>query len=393
MIPPSAASLDRNVALVASRERTAGHARRAISGLSALAAALSLSACGHHAKAPPPPVTVDVITVQPQTVAADTELSGRTVAYRIAEVRPQVSGLLQHRLFVEGSDVRQGQQLYQIDPSTYQAAYDKAVANLEAAKAKAQRYEQLVGASVVSKQDRDDAVSAWHQAQADVEATHIDLVRTRMEAPISGRIGRSLATEGALVTADQAATLSTVTQLDPIFVDVQQASDALLALRRNVTDKNLSADSKTTIPVRLILEDGKPYAETGRLAFSEVNVDQGTGMTTLRAVFPNPKHLLLPGMYVRAHINAGDQHDAYLVPQDDVQRDIHADPYVLTVAQDGTVKQVAVKIGGQNGASWIITSGLNPGDRVLASGFQQVEPGKPVKIGHVAQGPAAVEIR
>lgn len=341
---------------------------------------LLLGACGQKEEAAAPgPEEVGTVQVYPQQLSQDFEISGRTVAIRTAEVRPQVTGLLQKRLFTEGRDVRAGQTLYEIDPATYKAAYDRAVANLQSTRAKAQRFGDLVNDSVVSKQQRDDAVAAWRQAEAEVEAAGVDLGRTKIRAPIAGRIGRSITTEGALVTANQPAALSTITQLDPIFVDIQESSDAMLALRRGMGPGDLSADSKKKLGVALTLEDGKPYGLEGKLSFAEVNVDQGTGMTTLRAIFPNPNHLLLPGMYVRARLTHPIEGQAYLVRQDLVMRNIHADPYVLVVGADNVVHEKLIRLGGQKGDAWVVTSGLNPGDRLVASGIQRVHEGSKVK--------------
>ncbi len=353
----------------------------------ALGVSMLLGGCGGApAPAPKAPPHVDVIVMQPGDVERDMVFSGRTSAYRIAEIRPQVSGILQRRQFEEGTDVVKGQTLYQVDPSTYQAVYDRAVATAASTGALARRYQALVSDSVVSKQQRDDAVAAWRQAQADVQSARINLQRARVYAPISGRIGRSLTTEGALVTADQATALTTVTQLDPIFVDIQQSSDALLRLRRSLTDKNLTAGKGGNIPVELTLEDGKPYEIKGRLAFSEVSVDPGTGMTTLRAIFPNPQHLLLPGMYVRARVRTAPAKASYLVPQNCVERDIHADPFVYVVDAQGQARQVKVTIDGTQGNAWVVTGGLHPGDRVISNGLEAVNSGARVTIDKSVNG-------
>lgn len=372
----------------ARRSRTRGAACGA-----ALALILTLGACAGEPEAKAPePARVDVMVMQPRDLPRDMDFSGRTRAYRVAEIRPQVNGILQRRFFTEGVDVAKGQTLYQIDPSVYQATYNRAVANLASARNLARRYEDLVADKVVSRQQRDDAVAAWHQAEAEVQAAHIDLQRTHLSSPITGRIGRSLTTEGALVSADQAVALTTVTQLDPIFVDIQQSSDELLRLRRHLTDKNLTAGSGANIPVELTLEDGKPYEIKGKLSFSEVNVDPGTGMTTLRAIFPNPEHLLLPGMYVRAKVRASVAHSAFLVPQNAVSRDIHADPFVYVVAKDGSAKEARVTLDGSSGNSWIVTQGLHAGDRVITNGLEAVRPGAQVAVEEVSGGAAAKRV-
>jgi membrane fusion protein, multidrug efflux system len=259
-----------------------------------------ISACTHHAPPPaPPPPKVTVVTVQAQAVPITTELPGRISAYRGADVRPQVSGIILKRLFVEGGDVKAGQQLYQIDPAPYQAAYESAVAAAASAKSLAERYKPLAEANAVSKQDYDNAVASNLQAKANVETARINLIYTKVLAPISGRIGRTLVTEGQLVTANQSAALASVQQLDPVYVDVTQPSTTLLRLRREAEAGLLKQNEQGKTQVRLKLEDGTDYGKTGTLEFSEVTVDQGTGSVTLRALMPNPDRLLLPGMFVR----------------------------------------------------------------------------------------------
>ena len=368
--------------------------------LAGTALVFSLTSC-KQAAAPstPPPADVSIISVQPRTVDALATVPGRTVAYLLADIRPQVSGVLLKRTFEEGTDVKAGQQLYQIDPGPYQAAYDKAQATLlhdqaalVYARAHAARWGALTRDAWTSKEDNDSAVSAADEAaatvkvdQATLDAAAIDLNDTKMLSPISGRISRSMVTEGALVTANQAAALATVTQLDPIYVDVTQSSADLLPLRRQLQDKNLSANSGLSIPVDLTLEDGRPYGLQGKLSFSEVNVDQGTGTTTLRAIFPNPNHLLLPGMFVRATLHEGAHKNAYLVPQNAVQRNIHADPYLYVVNQKDDVEERLIQIDGSQGNDWVITKGLNPGDRVITDGLQRVTPGAHVHATEAAR--------
>jgi membrane fusion protein (multidrug efflux system) len=349
----------------------------------------SLTSCKAAKSSTPPPAEVSVIRVQPQTVDALATVPGRTVAFRVAEIRPQVSGVLLKRMFEEGTEVAEGQQLYQIDPAPYQAAYDKAQgtllhdqAALVYARAHAARWGTLTHDAWASKEDNDQAVSAAGEAEADVkvdqatvEAAAINLNYTKMASPISGRISRSAVTEGALVTANQATVLATVRQLDPIYVDVTQSSADLLPLRRRLQDKNLSANSGLSIPVDLTLEDGRSYGLAGKLSFSEVNVDEGTGTTTLRAIFPNPNRLLLPGMYVRATLHEGTHENAYLVAQGAVQRNIHADPYLYVVNQKDEVEERLIQIDGSQGNDWVVVKGLNPGDRIITVGLQQVTPG------------------
>jgi membrane fusion protein (multidrug efflux system) len=289
------------------------------------------------------------VTIHPQKAEIVTELPGRTTAYRVAEVRPQVTGILLKRLFIEGSEVKAGQQLYQIDPATYQAAVDsaqaavaKAEAAAQVAKLLAERRNKLVASSVISRQDYDDAYASYQQSLADVASAQavlqnarIDLVYTKVLSPISGRIGRSVVTEGALVTANQATALATVQQLDPIYVDVTQSSTQLLRLQRELADGRLTNADAQTATARLRLEDGTEYPEAGRLQFSEVTVDQGTGSVTLRAEFPNPRRQLLPGMFVRALIKEGDSSSALLVPQKGVTRNLKGEPIAMVVSEQG----------------------------------------------------------
>ncbi|MGA2539764.1 MAG: efflux RND transporter periplasmic adaptor subunit, partial [Terracidiphilus sp.] len=265
-----------------------------------------LAGCGHKPPPPaPPPPKVSVVTVQSQAVPITTELPGRVNGYRTADVRPQVNGIILKRLFVEGRDVKAGQQLYQIDPAPYQASYDSAVAGLASARALADRYKPLTEANAVSKQDYDNAVASHLQAKAGVETARINLIYTRVLSPITGRIGRSLITEGALVTANQATVLATVQQLDPVYVDVTQPSTTLLRLEREAAAGLLKQNEAGKAQVQVRLEDGSDYAHPGTLEFSEVTVDQGTGSVTLRALLPNPERLLLPGMFVREEIQEG----------------------------------------------------------------------------------------
>jgi membrane fusion protein (multidrug efflux system) len=348
-----------------------------------------LTSCKQAAKPSTPPPDVSVISVQPRTVDALATVPGRTVAYRMAEVRPQVSGVLLKRMFEEGTDVTEGQQLYQIDPAPYQAAYDKAEgtllhdqAALVYARAHAWRWATLAHDTWVSQEANDQAIAAAGEAAANVkldqaalEAAGINLNYTKMLSPISGRISRSFVTEGALMTANQATAVARVTQLDPIYVDITQSSADLLPLRRQLQNKNLSANSGMSIPVDLTLEDGRPYALQGKLSFSEVTVNEGTGTTMLRAIFPNPNHLLLPGMYVRETLHEGTHENAYLVPQSAVQRDMHADPYLYIVNQRDEVEERLIQIDGSQGNDWVVVKGLNPGERIITDGLQRVTPG------------------
>lgn len=341
----------------------------------------------------PPPQEVEVVTLAPRAVNIHTSLPGRADAYEIAQVRPQVSGVLQKRLFVEGSDVTVGQPLYQIDPSLYQAAYDGARAQLAqaqaaaaTAQAKLKRYTPLAAAHAVSQQDYDDALAAEKeakaqiaQAQAQVETASVNLGYTRMNAPISGRIGRSLITVGALVAANQTNNVAIVTRLDPIYVDVNLPATTLLRLRRELASGRLKREGDNATDVTLTLEDGTTYDHTGRMELTEVNVDPATGTVVVRAVMPNPDKLLLPGMYLHAELQEGTEPNALLVPQEGVSRNSHGDPQVLLVNADNKVELRAVQTQTAIGADWLVTQGLKPGDRVIVSGVQKVHPGDTVR--------------
>ncbi|MCE4540382.1 efflux RND transporter periplasmic adaptor subunit [Pelomonas sp. P7] len=361
-----------------------------------LTAAAVLTACGPaDAQGGPPaqgPAPVGVVKLQPQRVDLNAELAGRTVATQVAEVRPQVTGLVKARAFTEGSEVKAGQLLYQIDPASYQAALDsakatlaKAEANATTARLKAGRYVELAGIDAVSKQLSDDAQAALKQAQADVEAARaavrtaqIDLDRTRVTAPVAGRIGRSAVTPGALVTANQATALATVQQLDPIYVDVTQTSAELLRLQRQLADGTLQRDAAGQARVKLLLEDGSSYPLEGRLQFSEVQVDPGSGSVTLRAQFPNPKRQLLPGMYVRAQVQTGTQAQALLVPQAAVSRDARGNATAL-VLKDGKVEARLLQTAGVVQGQWLVTGGLAAGEQLIVDGLQRLRPGMPAQ--------------
>lgn len=364
--------------------------------LSALAA-LPMSGCSkahgaNGAMAFPPPV-VGVVTVEPQSVALTSELPGRTSPYLVSEVRPQVNGVITKRLFTEGSNVRAGQPLYQIDPAPYKAAYDsaaaglaKAQANLETVKLKAERYADLIKINAVSKQDFDDQNALARQAEADVasakaalESAKINLDYTRVASPISGRTGTSAVTAGALVTANQTTSLTTVQTLDPIYVDVTQSSAELLRLKQQIAGGDFDGAGADRAKVKLILEDGTPYPLTGDLKVSDVTVDPTTGAVTLRAVFPNPKSVLLPGMFVRAVVNDARAQKAILAPQRAVFRDPQGHPTAMVVDAAGKVELRVLQAPRTVGDNWLVTSGLNPGDRVIVEGVQKVKPGMPVK--------------
>jgi RND family efflux transporter MFP subunit len=316
--------------------------------------------------------------VQARAVPITTELPGRITACRTAEVRPQVSGIILKRLFVEGSEVRAGQQLYQIDPAPYRAAYDSAVAAEASTRALFERYKPLVEANAVSKQDYDNAVASHLQSLAAVETTRINLIYTRVLSPISGRIGRTFVTEGALVTTNQATALATVQQLDPVYVDVTQPSNALLRLRREAASGQLKQNESGQTQVRVKLEDGSDYAHTGTLEFSEVTVDQGTGSVTLRATMPNPERLLLPGMFVREQIQEGVRLGTVLAPQQAIGHDIKGEPNVLVVGPNDVVELRTLQTGAAVGDQWIVTSGLQAGERLIVEGLQFARPGTKV---------------
>ena len=338
--------------------------------------ALLLVGCGHKAPPPtPPPPKVTVITVQAQAVPIATELPGRVAGYRTADVRPQVNGVILKRLFVEGGDVRAGQQLYQIDPAPYQASYESAVAADASARALAERYKPLAEANAVSKQDYDNAVASHLQTQAAVETARINLVYTRVLSPISGRIGRSLITEGALVTSNQATALATVQQLDPVYVDVTQPTTTVLRLQRESASGLLKQNEAGKAQVRVRLEDGSEYAHPGILEFSEVTVDQGTGSVTLRALLPNPERMLLPGMFVREEIQEGVRQSAVMAPQQGISHDQKGQPNALVVGADNAVELRTLETDRAIGDQWLVTSGLKPGDRVIVEGIQSARPG------------------
>jgi membrane fusion protein (multidrug efflux system) len=356
---------------------------------------LFIVGCGGKQQSAPPAVPeVATTTVRAQRVELTTELPGRTAPHLVAEIRPQVGGIIQKRLFREGADVEAGQVLYRIDPAPFQAAYDnakaalaRAEANLPAIRSRFERYKDLVADRAVSQQDCDDAAAALKQAEADVgywvasvESARINLAYTRVAAPISGRIGRSTVTDGALVTANQPLALATIQQIDPIYVDVPQSTADLLRLRNRLKEGNLQRDGAGQKKVQLVLEDGTPYPSEGTLQFQEVTVDPTTGSVILRAVFPNPKGVLLPGMFVRAVLKEGVNQQAILVPQQAVSRDPKGNPTALIVDAGGKVQQRLLTIDRAVGDRWLVSSGLAPGDRVIAEGVQKVRPGASVKV-------------
>jgi membrane fusion protein, multidrug efflux system len=362
----------------------------------AVAAALLIVGCGNGqrqqaAKSHVPEVAV--VTVEPRPIELTTELPGRTFPYRVSEIRPQVNGIIQKRMFKEGSDVNTGDLLYQIDPAPFQVAYNsakaslgKAEANLPSIRSRAERYKEVLVDNAVSKQDYDDAAAAVQQAEAEiqywktaVEAARINLSYTRVTAPISGRIGRSSVTDGALVTAYQPTALATIQQLDPIYVDVTQSSAELLRLRRNLETGQLTADKGNEKKVRIILGGATSYSLEGTLQFRDVTVDPSTGSFTLRIVVPNPDHLLLPGMFVRAVVKEGIAEKAILVPQQGVSRTPKGEPITLVVDDTGKVQQRMLTLDRAVGDQWLVSSGLSAGERVIVEGGQKVRPGTVVK--------------
>jgi len=404
--------------------------------LAPLFCGLLLAGCNRQQQtAPPPPPEVATITVTQKQVLLTTELPGRTSPYLIAEIRPQVSGLIQKRLFTEGSDVKAGQTLYEIDPAPFKAALDNAAANLEASRKAAdraraalnaafagvtrqqatatfartnrKRFEDLFKEKAVSASDCEQAVTAAdvaeatlkaneadvqsaqgtvaaaeaaiHQAEAALETAKINLGYTKITAPISGRIGTSAVTDGAIVTAYQPAALSTIQQLDPIYVDVPQSTADQLRLRRRLEDGRMSRHEKDANKVQLLLDDGSQYPLPGVFQFSDVSVDTTTGSVILRMVFPNPDGLLLPGMFVRTVIKEGVNEKAMLVPQQTVSRDTKGNPVTLIVNAEGKVEQRQITLDREIGNEWLVATGLKPGDHVIAEGLQQVRPGIAVK--------------
>ena len=398
---------------------------------------LITSGCGSQQAAPQPAVPeVAIVTVQPERVVLTTDLPGRTSAYFVAEIRPQVSGIIQKRLFNEGSDVRADEVLYQIDPAPFQAAQDNAAASLavmrkaadraraaleasiagvsqqqatlDLAQTNRWRLEELYKGNAVSASQRDQAVTeaevaeatlqaseaqvksdreavaqaeaSIQQAEAALQTARINLAYTRITAPISGRIGKSNVTVGALATAYQGSAFATIQQLDPIYVDATQSSANLLQLKQNITAGRIKGSGPDRARVKLLLEDGTPYPMEGTLKFSEVTIDASTGSFILRMVFPNPKHTLLPGMYVRAIVQEGVVDRAILVPQQGVSRDAKGNPVALIVDSLGKVEQRMLMVDRAIGDKWLVSSGLKPGERVIVDGAQKVRPGAPVKV-------------
>ncbi|THB85869.1 efflux RND transporter periplasmic adaptor subunit [Pantoea allii] len=370
-----------------------------IRGLSPLAAVLMLSGsflltgCDNNKseQAAQQPPAVGVVTLKTEPLKISTELPGRTSAYRVAEVRPQVSGIILKRNFIEGSDIKAGQSLYQIDPATYQASYDSAKGDLIQAQANARiaqltvkRYKPLLGTKYISQQDYDTAVATAAQndaavqvAKANVETARINLAYTKVTSPISGRIGKSSVTEGALVQNAQTTALATVQQLDPMYVDVTQSSEDFMRLRSELESGQLKQnDGKAN--VTLLMQNGSSYPQQGTLEFSDVTVDETTGSITLRAIVPNPNHALLPGMFVRARLDEGTNPNALLVPQQAVTRTPTGQATVMVVGADNKVEARQVTTSQAIGDKWLVTDGVKAGERVISTGLQRAKPGAQV---------------
>ncbi len=345
-------------------------------------------------KQPPAQIPeVSVITVQTQEVLLTTELPGRTNPYRIAEIRPQVSGIILKRYFTEGSNVKAGDLLYQIDPAPYKAAYDNAVAalkraeaTLQSVKARYERYQELIKVNAISKQEFDDVKAQYEQTLSEIEAlkaqvrnAQINLGYTKITAPISGRIGKSNVTEGALVTAYQPMELTRIQQLDPIYVDIPQSTKELRELERRLAEGRLKYAGKEQNKVKIILEDGTVYPVEGTLQFKDVTVDPTTGSVTLRVIVPNPKGVLLPGMFVRAIVKEGINRHAILLPQQAVFRDPKGNPFVYIVDNENKVQIRPVKVDRAIEDKWLVSEGVSEGQQVIVEGVQKIMPGMPVK--------------
>ena len=363
---------------------------------SALVGSVALSGCDQVAEQPkasaPAATPVGVVTLNSQAITLKKELPGRVSAFQIAEIRPQVSGIVQSRLFEEGTQVEKDQALYQINPDIFEAelaaskaAVARAEASIASSKSKASRYKELLAIKAVSQQDFDEADAAFKQASAELltakaqlQSAQINLDYSHVSSPISGQISKSSVTVGALVSAGQTSALATVTQLDPIYVDLTQSSNELTKLKRALASGALGVDSTTQTDVELIMEDGSAYPHKGTLQFSEVTVDPSTGSVTLRAKFPNPEKLLLPGMYVRAEVVEGVKSDAILAPQRGVSRNTKGEPTAMVVSKNNTVESRVLKVQRTLGANWLVSEGLADGDQLIVEGLQKIRPGAPV---------------
>ncbi len=370
--------------------------------LAPLAASLLVAACGGEVAAPPQPAAkVTVVTLKAGPVTLFRELPGRASPFRVAEVRPQVTGIIAKRLFTEGSQVKQGQALYQIDDASYRAAANsaraqlaRAEASLTSARLRAKRIGELALIEAVSVQDNEDAIAALKLAEADVGAARADLdsanvilAYARISAPISGRIGKSSVTQGALVTANQTMPLATVHQLDPIYIDLTQSSAELLQLRRALDSGSLQGTSG--LPVTILLEDGSEFSHKGTLEFAEVSVDPATGSFNLRVKVDNPQGLIMPGMYVRALLGSGLRENAILVPMQGITRDPKGKASAMVVDGEGKVAVHAVEVSTAIGDKWLVEDGLKAGDKVIVEGLQKIGPGMPVQFTEKGVTPAA----
>jgi membrane fusion protein (multidrug efflux system) len=368
-------------------------------------ALLGLTACGKPPERPRPTPEAGFVVIKTQAVPLTAELPGRTSPFAVSEVRPQISGIVQARLFTEGSNVRKGQLLYRIDPAPYRATVNQAraqvasaEASLAALKLKSERYAQLIKLNSISQQDYDDARAAYGQVQANVqqakaqlETAQINLGYTEIKAPIAGRIGRSDFTQGALVTSGQAAALATIQTLDPIYVDLTQSTAELLRLESEVKSGRANKGGPLIAKLTLTLEDGSAYPLEGKLQFTDVTEDPTSGTVTIRAVFPNPQNVLLPGMFVRAKVTQAMAPDAILVPQQGVSRDPKGGATVLVVGAQNKAELRPVETGEAVGANWLVTKGLQPGDKVIVEGLQRIQPGaavRPVPAGSAPSRPA-----
>lgn len=369
--------------------------------VSVLAGSLLLAACSDEAPAgsgnQQQQMTVGVVTIEPQSVTLTTSLPGRAAAYKVAEVRPQVSGIIEQQLFEGGAMVEAGQQLYQIEDSTYaadlnsaKAALARAQANLNATEKRFQRFENLIGESAVSQQDFDEVEATYLQAQAELKVAQADVARaelnikyTQVRAPISGRIGRSMLTEGALVSSGQAQALTTIHQLDPIYIDIVQSSDEYLQLQQDIRSGRIETDPDNRAEVAVLVGNNESFRVTGELLFNEVSVDPQTSAITLRARVDNPDHRIMPGMYVNTEVTSGTLKQALLAPQAGVSRDPRGRAMVMLVNNDGKVEQRFVEVASTLGSDWIVTDGLEAGDQVIVEGLQKISPDMPVKTEEV----------
>lgn len=347
---------------------------------SLLCITLFLTACDNSSQTTQTasPLSVEVLTLAPQPITINADLPGRLASVQQAEVRPQVGGVVIKRLFKEGTEVKAGEPLYLIDPATYQAAYEKANAEFMDSQRIYQRYQRLAADQAVSQQDLQTAQSTYLQAKADRDTAKVNLGYTQVRASISGRIGRSSITQGALVTADQTTALATITQLNPMYVDITESASDMLALRRAFASGQLEKEGDNAAGVKLTLEDGSQYPLTGRLDFSEVQVEEGTGSITLRATFPNPDAILLPGMFVRARLTQGVVQRGILIPQRAVLRDSRNLPYVYLVTQENKVVQRDVTLGQMQQGQWQVTAGLQAGERIATNHVQDLTQGNTV---------------